>query len=479
MTSIWPIKGKVEGVIRYAMNPEKTTEVVPAEKAALHSINGVIQYAEDDLKTEKRSYVSTLNCTKGAEADDFLRTIERYRPGDHQARVKRGRRVCFHGYQSFAPGEVTAEQAHAIGVKLAERLWGDNYEVVIATHLNTEAYHNHFVINAVPFIGSRRFDNNHSDYLRMKQESDRLCLEYGLSVIEDPAGRRKDRSEWEAERNGKPTVRGLIRQDIDLAIQISLTEREFLQELAKKGYEIKLRSDSGAPLKYPAIRPPGAKGFFRFHKLGSGYSLDEISEKILKNQKRKLPFPEDERETLRTYRRQTEPKPKLKGIHALYIRYCYELHIIQKYPASVKRVSFFMREDLAKLESLDAQTRLLADNRIETMEELHAFQTQTETEIQSLEERRKDLRNELKRTLRRDDGETAEQVRSQIAEISTALKKKKKQLSLTQLIEARSAPMEQALHELEEQQTERKEERPDELFGRSGRTGRENEPRRG
>ena len=115
VTSIWPIKGRVDGVINYAMNPEKTTELVPAKQLELHAIDGVIQYAENDLKTEKRSYVSTIGCIKGAEAEDFMRTMDRY-PSRFQDRVSKGRRVCYHGYQSFAPGEVTAEVAHEIGV---------------------------------------------------------------------------------------------------------------------------------------------------------------------------------------------------------------------------------------------------------------------------------------------------------------------------------------------------------------------------
>ena len=353
--------------------------------------------------------------------------------------------------------------------------------MLVATHCNTGYYHNHLIVNSVAWRDGHRFHNGPEDYLAMKEASDRLCLEYGLSVIEEPTGRGKNYSEWEAEKNGKPTVRGLIRQDIDLAIQMSLTEREFLAELEQKGYELKFRSDSGTVLKHPAIRPQGAKGFFRFHKLGPGYSLDEISERILKNRRRNLPFPEDEQEELRRYRNETQPRSKLKGIHALYIRYCYELHILQKYPASVKRVSFLMREDLAKLDKLDEQTRFLAENRIETMEELQAFGERTSEESAALTEEREQLRNALKRADRQDDSAAAESIRTQIAEISAVLKRKRKQLSLCETVMARSQPMEQALEELAGQQkeTERREEKPNEqLLGGRGRTGREDEPRR-
>ena len=92
-------------------------------------------------------------------------------------------RICYHGYQSFAKGETTAETAHAIGVELAKRLWGERFEVLVATHCNTGCYHNHFVINSVSFLDGYKFYNSPADYQRMREESDRLCIEYGLSVI--------------------------------------------------------------------------------------------------------------------------------------------------------------------------------------------------------------------------------------------------------------------------------------------------------
>lgn len=136
VTSIWPINGRVSVLINYAANPEKTREKV---SAGLHQIDGVIQYAADELKTEKREYVTCINCSGGVETalDDFMRTKR------HFGKILG--RQCFHGYQSFKPGEVDAATAHAIGVELAQKCWGDDFEVVVATHCNTGAYHNHFV----------------------------------------------------------------------------------------------------------------------------------------------------------------------------------------------------------------------------------------------------------------------------------------------------------------------------------------------
>lgn len=369
VTSIWPIKGQVGKVIDYARNPEKVHESNYEEQAALHTIDGVVEYAANEMKTEERAFVSCLNCREDAAAAQFIETKRLW--------GKLGGRTCYHGYQSFKADEVTAETAHEIGVKLAQELWGDRFEVVVATHCNTGHYHNHFVINSVSFADGYKFYNSHADYAQMRTASDRLCREYGLSVVERPGGKAKHYSEWQAEQNGKPTYRGTIRADIDRAILASTTERDFIRVMQAMGYAFKTRGKSGQPLKYPSLKPPDAKGYFRFHKLGAGYSLDEVKDRILQNICKQAPFPEADRQPPRHYHVRGKPRRKITGLRALYFRYCYELHIIVKRPASVKRVSFLVREDVIKLDRLDAQTRFLGKHKISTMDELMAYRENT------------------------------------------------------------------------------------------------------
>ena len=167
---------------------------------ALHAIEGVVEYAADDIKTERRSYVSCVNLlSEVTAAQEFIST--------KRLMGKLDGRTCYHGYQSFKADEVTAEIAHAIGVKLAEELWGDRFEVVVATHCNTGHYHNHFVINSVSFADGKKFYNSPSDYAQMRTVSDRLCREYGLSVIENAGSKTKSYAEWQADKAGKPTQR--------------------------------------------------------------------------------------------------------------------------------------------------------------------------------------------------------------------------------------------------------------------------------
>lgn len=272
VTSIWPIKGRVDKVINYARNPDKTTEQQHGQLSDLHTIDGVVEYAADDMKTEERAYVSCLNCREDTAAEQFMETKRFWDKCDG--------RLCYHGYQSFKADEVDAETAHSIGVKLAEEMWGDRFEVVIATHCNTGHYHNHFVVNSVSCVDGYKFINSPADYRRMREISDRLCREAKLHVIDNPSGKGKNYAEWEAEKNGKPTRRGTIRADIDRAIAASTTEQQFIRVLQEMGYKLNTRTSKGEPLKYPSLSPPGAKGAFRFHKLGAGYALDEIKDRI-------------------------------------------------------------------------------------------------------------------------------------------------------------------------------------------------------
>lgn len=466
VTSIWPIKGRIDKVINYARNPEKTREETKKSSSALHEIEGVIEYASDEMKTETRAYVTCLNLTsEELAAKEFIET--------KRLMDKEGGRVCYHGYQSFKTDEVDAEKAHSIGVALAQELWGNRFQVVVATHCNTGHYHNHFVINSVSDVDGKKFYNSPTDYKHMRDVSDRLCREAGISVISEQNGKSKSYGEWVAEKNGKPTIRGTIRQDIDNAIGISMTEHEFYQYLKSLGYTLRLVGSYGQEIKSVGLKPPGSNTFFRFNKLGEGYSLEDIRGRILEKTHRKLPFPDEEKKAYQKYRAQTKPTTKAKGLHALYLHYCYELHIIVKYPASVKRVSFFMREDLTKLDQLDAQTRFIGANRIETMSDLERIKNEKQEQYETLIHERGVMRNALKRAVRRDDMSEIETKKAKIGIVSEQIQTLRKELKLCEQIAERSEKRASELKDLYAEQTkQRKENETHELFGRSGGASR-------
>ena len=195
---------------------------------------------------------------------------------------------------------------------------------------------------------------------------------------------------------------------------------------------------------------------------------------ILERIRRQEPFPEDEQRRYRKYRTEHPPRTKAKGIAALYYYYCYELHILLRFPASVPRLSTAMRQDLRKLDRLDEQTRFLAENQVETYTDLDKYRGYADGEIAALTAERAGLRNKLKRTIRAGDESAVEAVKQQIAGVSGKIKELQESLKICESVRQRAEEIQAQLDAL---QNERKEQE-DELFGRSGGTGREDEPQR-
>lgn len=241
VTSIWRVKGWLGKVVIYIENPEKTTnpEFYKSDTITDRQCQGledVISYAVNSNKTQQATeeaaimerYVSGVNCNPSTAREEMLAFKNHYGKEDGT--------IAYHGYQSFAPGEATPELAHKIGVELAQRLWGDRYQVVVATHLGKSNHlHNHFVLNTVSHIDGIKYHRTEKDYHDMQCISDELCREYGLSVIADPQpGKSKQYGEWRAEQEQRPTWRGIVRSDVDDALRQSMTERQFFENLHRK-----------------------------------------------------------------------------------------------------------------------------------------------------------------------------------------------------------------------------------------------------
>ena len=469
VTSIWPITGNPSGVIEYAINPQKTSETSLEETAALHAINKVVEYTADDLKTEKRMYVSGVNCQIPFAKEQFVETKRRFDQMDG--------RTCYHGYQSFRAGEVDADTAHRIGVALAKELWGDRFEVVVATHLNTDHYHNHFVINSVSSVDGRKFSNRKPDYARMREVSDRLCKEHQLSVIKNPHGKGKSYAQWAAEKNGKPTYQSMVQADIDRAILASTTWRDFNRVMEQMGYTFKWFKKNGQQLEHQVAIPPGAKKGVRLDRLGEEYTLDGITQRILRNMRKRIPFPEAENRRLGRYRYRGNFKKheKATGLRALYFYYCYRLKIIVNKPASVKRVPAFLRDDIVKLDKRIAETRFLGKYKIETADDLAGRKQYADNQIQVLTEQRKELYNALKRIKRKGDSEEISATKEKISALSDELKQLRREVKLCESIAERSGLVKEGLEAIIEQDiSERKEKNQHEHSRRRSGTDRQN-----
>lgn len=357
-TKIWDIRDSLGRVVNYAENPDKTANPTYSEHE-LQGLYDVMNYATNERKTEMQYYVSGVNCMPETARRQMIMTKRQF--------GKEGGIVAFHAYQSFKPGEVTADQCHQMGVELAQELWGSRFEIVVATHLNTACLHNHFVLNSVSFLDGKRYNDCKRTYREFRNLSDQICREYGLSVIENPQKTKTPRSLYLAEQRGEPTLYNLMRADIDAVLGRAFTERQFYNELRQMGYL--LRYDEKR--KYATIQIPGTKHPTRFKTLGENYTQEAINKRILQNLMPSRPLP---------------PPPKFKpynlkinSFRGLYIHYCYLLGVIKKNPHP--HYSAALRADVRKLEEYSEQARLLCCEQIDTAEQLQAFMDKTQEQI--------------------------------------------------------------------------------------------------
>lgn len=465
-TSIWRVKGWLGKVVIYAENPEKTANPKFYADRELNEQDGqqltdVIRYAVNSEKTQEKGnedgtplhrFVSGINCSPATARDEMLAVKKRF--------GKKDGTVAYHGYQSFAPGEATPELAHEIGVKLATRLWGDRYQVIVATHLDKENHlHNHFVLNTVSFVDGIKYHRTKKDYHDMQTVSDELCREYRLSVIENPQyGKAKQYGEWRAEQEQRPTWRGLIRADMDEAIRQSMTERQFFDNLRKKGYEVKIGKDI-------SVRPPGKERFVRLiRNFGEDYSIEQIRRRILSQTRAEKKPSEPTRQVIRIRLFGSLKKTrKITGFRALYFHYCYLLGIFPKNKPKQnrRRLHFLLREDLLKLDAITAETRLLVGHRIDTAEQLFSYRDEVNGKITALTADRKQLYKAQRTAAVKSDPEKTAEVKTQIAALSKELAALRKEVVLCNRIAERSGVIQEKIKAVREDEQIKEKEKTD------------------
>ena len=444
-TSIWRVRGPVRGVLNYIENEEKTTE--PSDDVVIYkepdTIEKLIAYAGREEATNKRQYVTGINCSPDCAPAEMNAVKRKFGKTDGV--------IAYHGYQSFAQGEVTPDQAHQIGIRLANELWGDRYQVVVATHLDKQSHlHNHFLVNTVSFRDGKKYHRTKEDYRRMRLVSDRLCREENLSVIHKGVDKSVHYSEWSAEKEGKPTYRAMIRADIDRAVAVSVTEDEFYDYLEEIGYELKFYSEKGKLLERPSLRPKGADRFFRFDRLGEDYYLEDILARVVTNTRRKQPFPEEEQKKFQQYRKENPAKTEEKGLARDYYLYAYKLKVVRLFPSAVQVVTQSMREDIIKFEKLDQDVRFLGKYHIKTYGELKEKREEAKEKLQTFSEERNQLRTDLKRYLRHDDEEAVEKTKDKIRSLTEEITKLRHEIKICNRIEKRSIESAERKNETED-----------------------------
>ena len=408
-TKIFAIRQRLDKTVAYAVNEEKTC------------LDKLVDYAADPEKTKMRLYESCISCQSvGSAYKEMISTKEKW-----------GKKDGVQGYhiiQSFKPGEVTPELAHAIGMEFTQKLFGNRYEAVVATHLNKHHYHNHIVINSVSFVDGKKYHSNRKSYYHeLRETSNEICREHGLSVIK-PKAKGKQYPEWEAEQKGTGTLRSAIREDIDAAIRYSYTMEDFWMLLQKQGYRIK-RSEQR---KYIVLLSPGAKRGVRLTSLGKGYEEEEIAARI-RRQRDKGPPVKPRVEPPRRIRMRGStkyiPKKKVKGFMALYFKYLYLLRGAQQ--PRVRRPSYIMREELIRLKRYQQQFIYIQSNHIETAGDLTGRAEQIEQELLRLQNERRPLYG-----LRKNGKEEEqEEINEKIAQLNAAMKKLRLERNLCKRIQ--------------------------------------------
>lgn len=430
VTRIWPVRGRIKAVIDYAANPQKT-EI---------SLQNVLEYAANGMKTEKGMYVSGLNCDPAVASTQFRLIKKQFNKQDSINGI-----AGYHAYQSFAAGEVTPEQAHKIGREMAQRLWGDAYQVVIATHLDQEHIHNHFVVNSVSFVDGKRC--RQKQWNELHRISDEVCRTQGLSVIENPQGKRVPLTVYKAEKAGKPTRLNLAKAAFDEALAGSRNLQEVKHILKKQGYLCSF----DAQRKYWTIKQKNWQRPIRLARMGEDYTNEAILERLRKNAlKNRQRYP-PQRERRMQYRLPTRKDKiqKKSGLQRLYLYYCYLLGYLPKYQQSAKRIHYLYRDDLLKLKNLSDEAKFLVLNNVNTLEDLLQMRSGLERKISELCTERNEYRNMIRRIGTPAEGKEA--LREQIAEIGRDLKSCRRQICLCDSILSRTAELEKKIEAAEKE----------------------------
>ena len=421
---IIPIRRRLDHCLAYAANEHKTDLA-----AALHYIGNERKTAPphaDSLRTG-------INCTVETAYAEMQATKRRW--------DKCGGILGYHIIHSYAPGEVTPQEAHAAGVEFARRLLGERYEAVVATHLDREHLHCHIVFNSVSLVDGSKYRSDFKSYFgTLRGTSNAVSRERGLSVIE-PEHEGRHYAEWDAEKHSRPTVRGMVRADVDAALLRSRSFSDFLTRLRVQGYEVRTQG------KYLAVKPSGSSRYVRLKSLGEDYTEDAIRARLaVPRAERQLPQPDKPPRKVKRYRvyAPMPPRKKVKGFHALYLYYVYLLR--GKTPKRSRPVPFTIRQEAAKLRRYQRQFRFLRENRIETVQELSMLHDALQAQIDALTERRKGLYEWKRRGM---------VVTRELSAVNERLRQARRSLNLCRSIEADIPRLQTQTQQYREQRAEK------------------------
>lgn len=385
-------------------------------------------------KTEEFFYVSGINC----EIDTALQQMNQTKRLFNKTKGILG----FHGYQSFKEGEITPELAHEIGVKLANEMWGDRFEVVVSTHLNTKHLHNHFIVNSVSFVDGMKFYSNRSSTARLREISDDLCKEYGLSVLDEkPTSKGRIYFPYYLKNTNRNNYYKKTKRDIDIAIAKSSNYKEFIEILSSMNYEVQNRYGK------LSVRNLDYKRNIRIERyFGEEYSIDNIKSRILEEE-----YIENVSQNNKSFNKKNNNQ-KHHGIVALYRYYCYLLKV---YPNKKYNNYAYIKDDVIKLEKYNSIIRMFDREQITDDESFRKYEIMINNKYDDLINIRKKLRKQFSSI---NNEQEKIRILKKIKEINEELPKLKKEIDLCNEINVESKSIKEKIEGLEkENQKERNE----------------------
>lgn len=415
-TGFWPVRGKLKDLVGYVENPDKTTD----PKYLDSDLYAALQYAENDDKTDRKLFVSGINCSKSNAYSQMIAVKRKF--------GERGNVVAYHGFQSFAAGEVTPEEAHSIGIETARRMWGDRFQVIVTTHLNTENLHNHFLINSTSFKDGMKFRNKIGDHFELRKISDDICRERGKSILEEASFYGGEKKAYWLHKQGKKTHRDLLKEDIEYCLSYSSNPAEFMKQLRSLGYEIDTVRMSVK-----------AKGWQRSIRLSSlGFTAEIINDRLRKNREniyfysyewnyhlpyRPKKFPLESEMRRLEFAIEHSYNTATVLVDTMFLLLLTIIRIVQEV-SDVMLLSPDLRYAARDFEEFHKDYRFLKDTEIHTIPELSAFIDETKMQIADLEQQKSKISNQIRRPKSTEEQAENKELRKEITRQIQPLRQK-------------------------------------------------------
>ena len=441
-TKIWKVEKRLDHVIDYTTNEEKTkNDYLEKGVDDYDSIRQVMMYATNADKTEKQFYTTGINCDVDSAVEEMRNAKDFWHKTDGI--------LAFHAEQSFKENEVTPEIAHEIGVRLAQEMWGDRFQVVISTHLNKDHIHNHFVINSVSFKDGYKYYSNFENTALLRKTSDELCEEYGLKVLDEKTCKSGINFEnFYRKSLSNSDYYKFAKEDIDYAINHSWTYKEFLKKLKDMGYEIYFRTDKISIRRYPHKRNIRIERAF-----GEEYSIDNIKNKIFSRYPNREEIIKPRTYTGKLYLKGTLKKfSKPKGFKALYLYYCYLLKVYPKKNIEYK-LTPAMRAEIKKMDEYSKENILLVKYNITDSKELNECKTNLNDQLKDLIRQRNNLYYKRQNM---PENENKEEINKKIEKVSKEVSKIRNEIKLCNKIKVKVPKIKEQIKDFDKKENEEK-----------------------